>query len=452
MTTPEEPTAPDDRELRAAELRAELAGLEGTPYAEPPAPASRSGWWRPVVATVLIVAMAILAPLSVVARWAHDEVNDTDRFVSTVAPLAHDPAVQRAVADRITTEIVSRLRVDEVTQEAIDALSQRGLPPVAASSLQALSGPLANAIEDFVSRQVTALVQSDAFATAWEEANREAHTQLVAVLTGKGSDVVDVSGGVVSVNLATVIEAVKAQLVERGFTLAERLPAVQAEFTVFESSDIQKAQTWFRVLSAVNTWLPILALICLAGAVLVARSRRRTLMAGMLALAASMLLLGVVLNVFRVIYLDAVPQDQLPPDAAGAIYDQLANFIRLNLRAVAILALAVAFIAWVSGDGRTAVAVRRGTSRAIGATRSGGMRLGLDTGRFGVALDTYRNVIRGVVLGGGLLVYLLRDHPTGGFTLVLLAVVAVILLLVELLARPADAEPAPAPSTAPGPP
>jgi hypothetical protein len=80
----------------------------------------------------------------------------------------------------------------------------------------------------------------------------------------------------------------------------------------------------------------------------------------------------------------------------------------------------------------------------VNATRSGSMRAGLNTGSFGVALDTYRNLIRGVVLGGGLLVWVMRDHPTGAFTLVLLAVVAVVLLLVELLARPAGADEPPA--------
>ena len=433
-------TVPDpevDPQRRMADLRHELAALEGATGERP----DRRGLWRPVVATVLIVAMAVLAPLAVVARWAHDEISDTDRYVQTVAPLADDPAVQRAVADRITAEIVARLSLQDVTQQAVDALAQRGLPPVAANSLQALSGPLANAVEDFVSRQVTALVQSDAFKQAWEEANRQAHTQLVAVLTGKDSDVVDVKNGVVSVNLATVIEAVKTRLVDRGFALAARLPAVQAQFTIFESSDVERAQTGFRVLSALNKVLPILALLCLVGAVVVGRSRRRTLVAGALALAASMLLLGLALNAARVVYLDAVPQDQLPSDAAGSIYDTLVWFIRLNLRAVLVLALAVAFIAWVSGEGRTAVSLRRGTSRAVGAARGGSVRLGVNTGRFGVALDTYRNPIRGAVFGAALLLYVMRDHPTGAFTLVLLVVVAVVLLVVELLARPAGPGP-----------
>ncbi|GAB7005719.1 hypothetical protein JCM18899A_31920 [Nocardioides sp. AN3] len=430
--SPGTPAGPD-RQQRVAELRAELDALG----AEPSTPPTRTGWWRTAVATVLIVLMAILAPLAVVARWAHDEISDTDRYVSTVAPLAHDPAVQKAVADRITAEILSRLQIDQVTDQAVTALSDQGLPPVAATSLQALKGPLVNAVEGFVSRQVTALVQSDAFAQAWEAANRQAHTQLVAVLTGKDSNLVKVDNGVVSVSLATVIEAVKQRLVDRGFTLAERIPEVQAQFTILQSSDLQNAQTGFRVLSALNLVLPALALLCLVGAVLVGRSRRRTLVAAALALAGSMLLLGLALNAFRAVYLDAIPADQLPPDAAAAIYDTLAWFIRLNLRAILVLSLAVAFIAWVAGPGRTAVAVRRSSSRVVGAARGGTMRAGLNTGRLGVALDTYRNAVRGVVLGGALLIYVMRDHPTGKFTIVLVAVAALILLILELLARPA---------------
>ncbi|KQW47557.1 hypothetical protein ASC77_14000 [Nocardioides sp. Root1257] len=432
----------DEEPSEVDELRAEVARLRAEVNAPPPTveiPAdtsSRTGWWRPVVATVLIVLMAVLAPLSVVARWAHDTVSDTDRYVEIVGPLASDPAVQAAVIDRITTEITTRLQVQSVTKEAVDALAERGLPPLAATSLQALSGPLAEAINGFVEEQVTTLVESDQFQQAWEEANRQAHTQMVAVLTGKDTDTVEVSDNAVSINLATLIDTVKQRLVDRGFTLVERLPQVDATFTIFQSDDITKAQTAFRLLDAVNTWLPILALLCLAGAVAVGRSRRRTLVAGALALALSMLLLGAGLNASREIYLNAVPTDQLPTDAAGAIYDQLVSFIRLNLRAVMVVALAVAFVAWVTGPVGAPVALRRGTARAIGAVRSGGDRVGIDTGRFGIALHAYKTPIRIGVLGVALLLYVMRDHPTGGFALVLLLVAALILLLVELLSRP----------------
>ncbi|GAA1779213.1 hypothetical protein GCM10009795_026640 [Nocardioides hankookensis] len=432
----------DEKPSEVDELRAEVERLRAEVNAPPPTveiPADaprRTGWWRPVVATVLIVLMAVLAPLSVVARWAHDTVSDTDRYVEIVGPLASDPAVQAAVIDRITTEITTRLQVESVTKEAVDALADRGLPPLAATSLQALSGPLADAINGFVEDQVTTLVESDQFQTAWEEANRQAHTQMVAVLTGKDTDTVDISNNAVSINLATLIDTVKQRLVDRGFTLVERLPQVDAQFTIFQSDDITKAQTAFRLLDAINTWLPILALLCLVGAIAVGRSRRKTLVAGALALAFSMLLLGAGLNLSREIYLNAVPTDQLPTEAAAAIYDQLVSFIRLNLRAVMVVALAVAFIGWVTGPVGAPVALRRGTSRAIGAVRQGGDRVGIDTGRFGIALYTYKTTIRVAVLGLALLLYVMRDHPTGVFAIWLIVAAAVILLVVELLSRP----------------
>src|SRR6478736_101696 len=109
MSEHEGPESSEIEELRAEveRLRAQVQAAPPTvalPVAQPVSTSGRTGWWRPVVASVLIVLMAVLAPLSVVARWAHDTVSDTDRYVETVAPLASDPAVQDAIIDRITTE------------------------------------------------------------------------------------------------------------------------------------------------------------------------------------------------------------------------------------------------------------------------------------------------------------------------------------------------------------
>lgn len=454
MAEPRKPSAPDGPS-EVEELRAEVERLRAQVDTAPTVPLptqDRTGWWRPVVATVLVLIAAVLAPLGVVARWAHNEVADTDRYVESIAPLADDPAIQAAVTDRVTNEIVTRLQVQAVTQEAIDALADRGLPPLAATSLTALSGPLADAIEGFVHDQVAQLVASDQFETAWVEANRQAHTQMVAVLTGEDSELVEITDNAVSVNLASVIDAVKLRLIDRGFTLAERLPAIDAQFTIFQSDDITTAQNAFRLLKALNTLLPVVILALLAVAIAISRNRRTTLITAMIAIAAAMLGLGVALNAFRMVYLDAVPTDQISVDAAAAVYDTLVWFIRLNLRAILVLTLAVAAIAWVSGPSRSAVTVRRGASGAIGHARAGGERIGVNTGRFGQFLGTYKVAIRGAVLGLALLLYALADHPTGGYTLGLLVVAVLILLVVELLARPpADADAEPSSSAAPPP-
>jgi hypothetical protein len=54
------------------------------------------------VASLLIVLGCVLAPLAGVAVWARNQVTNTDRYVTTVAPLARDPAIQNAIADQIT--------------------------------------------------------------------------------------------------------------------------------------------------------------------------------------------------------------------------------------------------------------------------------------------------------------------------------------------------------------
>jgi hypothetical protein len=430
----------DEVERLRAEVDRLAAALEGGSRTTPKNTGPRSSWWRKIVVGVCIALVVVLAPLAVVATWAHDQISNTDRYVETVAPLAHNKAVQNAVITRLSDEITSRLDIKAVTQEAVDALAARGLPPRAADSLSALLPALDNGVDGFVDKQVRKLVESDEFAAAWEQANREAHTQMVAVLTGKTGEAVEVKGSSVQLNLAVLINAVKARLASAGFDLVNRLPTINAEFTLFESADLAKAQTGFRLLRAGARVLPVIALLLLGVAVFVSRKRRRTLMVGALAVAGSMLLLGLALNVFRIVYLDAIPSDQLPADAAAAIYDQLVSFIRLNLRAILVLFLAVAFVAWVSGPEPAPVAVRRGTTRALDVVRHGSDRAGLDTGAFGLALGRYKGPIRGVVLGLVVLLYVMAAHPTGGYTITLLIIAALVLLVVEVFARTPDAE------------
>ena len=441
-------SAATDESTETERLRAELARLEARLEETVPAPAptgSRaSGFFRTIAVIVCGLLVALLAPLSVVATWANDQMSDTDRYVATVAPLADDPAVQRAVTDRISNAIIERLDVRALTQEAVDALTKQGLPPRASTSLSALITPLTNGVNNFIHDQVAKLVESDAFSAAWEQANREAHAQMVALLTGDTEGgAVEVEGNAVKLNLAVLIDTVKQRLVEAGFTLAGNLPAVSAEFTIFQSADIARAQNGFRVLNAVARALPFIALGLFFLGIFAARRRRRALFGMSLVVAGSMLLLGALLNVFRIIYLDAVPADQLPPDAAAVIYDQTVRFIRFNLRAVLVLFLAIAIVAWVSGPEPGQVAVRRAGTKTFDAVRHGSDRAGLDTGAFGEALGRSKNVIRAVIGGAVIVVYVMAAHPTGSFTLWLLAIALLLLVIVEVLARDPRPEPEP---------
>ncbi|HTY73730.1 MAG TPA: hypothetical protein VMI11_15130 [Actinomycetes bacterium] len=433
------PSAEEVAQLRAeVEQLREQVDADQHPRPHPASWGNRTGGWRPVVASILIVVAALLVPLSVLAVWAHDQVSNTDRYVKTVGPLAADPAVQKAVANRISTEIFDYLDVNQLTSQAVDALQNLGLPPRVSSSLSALAVPISNGVQSFVTEQVDNFVSSKAFQEAWVAANREAHAQMVAVLSGKKSGLVQVNGQTVSVNLSAVIDTIKTQLVARGFTLAKNIPEVNAQFTIFQSKDLTKAQRYYRLLDRVSTWLPILALVLLGVAVFIARDRRRFLMWAGIAVAISMVVLGAMLNIFRTIYLNQLPSTVNLP-AATSVYDQLVHFIRLNLRAVLVVGLAVAIGAWLSGPSGSAVATRGWINRFIGSLRGGAEHAGLHTGRVGEFAARHHNGLRAVIVGATVLVYVQAAHPTGSWTLKLLVLMVVLLLVLEFLARPAGA-------------
>src|SRR5205823_9252144 len=108
-------------------LREEVAELQNHPPAEAPPGRRRHLGWRAPVATVLIVVGCLLAPLSVFAVWTANQVSNTDRYVANVAPLIHEPSIQRAMTDDITSQITTRLTVKGLPEQAAGALTQRGL-------------------------------------------------------------------------------------------------------------------------------------------------------------------------------------------------------------------------------------------------------------------------------------------------------------------------------------
>jgi hypothetical protein len=430
MTSTEDPD-------EVARLRREVEQLRAKAASSEPDPAERRGRWRPLVAGILVAIVALLAPISVLATWARDEIEDTDRYVETITPLASDPAVQEAIANRVEQVVFSYLDVDAVTQEVVDAISAQGVPPRIATTLDAVTAPLAAGIRNFISERIEAVVQSDLFRTVWIEANRTAHAQMVAVLTGEQDGTVDVTTeGSVRVDLAALIGTVKQQLADQGFAIADRIPEVQATFTIIESENLADAQWLFALLDDVATWLPVFGLVLLAVAIFIARDRRRMVLAAGLAIAGSMLLLGTILNLARPFYLDAIPAS-MSADAAAAVYDTLVGFIRTALRAVAVVALTVAVVAWLSASSGAGASVRRGLVRGVDALRSGRSRAGLRTGRLGAALAEYRTSVRVAIVGAGAVLYLLQDHPTGATALVFVIVIVLLLVVAEVLATPA---------------
>jgi hypothetical protein len=453
---PENAALGEEERAELERLRAEVAALRSqVKDAEVGAgrPAAAGGGvgrqrWRTLVAVVLIVVGCVLAPLAGVAVWARNQVTNTDRYVATVAPLAQDPAIQQAVTDQITAQIFSYIDIQALTTQVVDALSARvegrGLPPQAAAALAGLAGPVANGVQGFVRTQVERVVQSDAFADAWVQANRVAHDALVAALTGEGGGAVTVAGDTVTLNLAPFIQTVKQRLVAQGFTLAARIPAVDKSFVLFQSQDITRARRVFNLLNTLGVWLPVIALLLLGLGVYVARDHRRALVGAGLGVAAAMVVLALGLAVFRSIYLDGVPASVLPHDAAAVLYDTVVRFLRAGLRTVLVLGLVVAAGAFVTGRSVTAVRTRQGLSGGIGWLRGSAEHAGLRTGPVGSWVGAHKRALRIGTVTLAALALVFWTRPTGKVVIGLALALLLVLAIIEFLARPADRTAAPA--------
>jgi hypothetical protein len=107
----------------------------------------------------LIIALGVIACLSITLAtttvWVHQVALNTDRYVKVVTNVATDPAV-----------------VEELSAKLADDVIDRFDPP-------RLVRPL---IHDWIQGKIAAFMGSDAFLTAWAEANRAAHTALVKIL------------------------------------------------------------------------------------------------------------------------------------------------------------------------------------------------------------------------------------------------------------------------------
>ncbi|MFF3753549.1 hypothetical protein ACFYYH_24265 [Streptomyces sp. NPDC002018] len=289
---------------------------------------------RSYLSTALIVLLAVLTPLSAIAAWADLEIGDTGRFVSTMAPLASDPAVQGAVADRVTDQVMTQIDV----------------------------GPLQAGVRELLHEAVLSFSTSEAFKNAWTTAAGAAHTTAQQVLASGGGDAV-------AIDLAPVTEQVKRQLMADRVPYADRIPVRHNEITVLKANGLG---VWRDVAQALRTagLRPAMATVALAAAALLLAGRRRRALIGLgLSFAAGAVALAVVVAVTRATTLENLP-DNGDRSAAAAIFDALTASLRTTAWWVLGAGLALAAVAWLMGrrrrappapPGRTPVPVAAGT-------------------------------------------------------------------------------------------
>jgi hypothetical protein len=377
------------------------------------------------------LAGCVLAPLSVVAVWTANQVSDTSRYVANVEPLIKDPAIQNALTDKLTSEIVTRINVKGLADQAAADLARKGLPRISVL-LRGVSGSLASGVQGFVHSSIHKIITGPRMANAWVQVNRVASQALVAVLSGRAasSGAVGVRNGQVTLDLAPLEAVAKQDLVARGLTIAGKIPIVHATFALFPSKNLVQAQKAYRLINDLKIVLPIVTLVLLGLGVVIARRPRRALIGAGLGFAASMLVLAAGLLIARNLYLNSLPASA-PAGAAAAAFDILVRFIKTALRTLLVVGLVVAVGAFFTGPSATAVRTRHALSSGLGRLRHGGQ-----SGPASRWTYAHRTALRIGAVALAALIFVFWGRPTAAVVIVIAVLLLVVLGLIELIGRP----------------
>ncbi len=394
---------------------------------------------RRIVAWVLVVLASLLIPISVISVWAIRTVTNTDQYVATMAPLARNPVIVDHLATRTTDLLFSSHVVQNKVEEALPAKAKT------------IVTPIVNELHSYVYGLALKVFESPKFGQLWDLLNRHTHEAVLNVLTGKQSELTKKieKGGAIVLNLTPTIDQVIDKANSRGITVFNPLKAVlgtgdKLGLTVVSKDQVAKFSGWFNLIVKLKWVIPVVSLVLAALGILLAVQRRKTLlrMAIGVSLVTVVILAGISLG--RITFLNQAAKHHLDKGVAGALWDTLLAYLKTDLRWTVLVAVLVAFVAWVVGPARYAVWIRSTCAKGGRWVVAQWGQLGDRTGkaaagspgarRTGGWILEHLNGLRivGVVVTGLIVVF--GGNFTGWGLLVIVIVLAAYLGLLQLVA------------------
>lgn len=276
-----------------------------------------------VASVVLYVAMTLI---------------NTDRFMDAAGPLARQPAVQSAVAQKTTDSLFNQVDVEQFAAQA--------LPPRA----EFLAPTLTSQLKNTTQQQAQKIVASDEFQQIWQSSLRTAHQTLVTKIKNyQGDGTIDLND--VYANLSQKLEGGKL-----AFLSGKSLPPKIGSITVIQADWLPSAHRIVVNINAIRTLAIFLFLGFLALAVWLSEKRRKTVAhIGFMVAGLSVLML-VAIRIVRNLAVDGVlPQYQ---QAAIEAWKVFIKPFAIELIIFIVLGLTTMFIAWVSGASLSAKSFR----------------------------------------------------------------------------------------------
>ncbi|HWI71767.1 MAG TPA: SHOCT domain-containing protein [Baekduia sp.] len=326
-----------------------------SPPPEAPAPTHAGapiGRGRRVAIRALLCGATVLAVLAVFAVWANRQVLDADNWADTSAAMLGNSEIRTQVSGYLVDEVYANA---DVTAQIAGALPRR---------LKPLAGPATSGLRDLAQRTTNRALGRPRIQEVWKQANRVTAEQFINIAEGD-SKLVTASGGAIVLNLRSLVVEVIGRLgLPR--SLEDRIPPDAGNITVMSNTQVdtlKSAVSWVKGLSAV---LPALALAMLAGAVYLARGRRReTLLIAGLDLIAAGLFVLVARSIAGTYVVDQLSSTAAVEPAAQAAWSIGTHMLRDVAQATVVIGIPAVAAAWVAGPYRPAIAARRAVAPTL---------------------------------------------------------------------------------------
>ena len=208
----------------------------------------------------LVILGSVLAFLSVFAIWTERQALNTDDWVSTSGRLIQNETIRAALSDYLVDQLYENVDVE--------AELDSKLP----KDIKELAGPAAGGLRQVAGDATEKVLETSTAQSLWEDANRSAHEQLVAVLEDKG-DAVSTEEGTVSLNLGSLLTNL-AEQVGIGTDLAEKLPPEAGQIEILRSDELKTAQNVAIAVKGLALVLSILTFAAFAAAIYLSRGGR----------------------------------------------------------------------------------------------------------------------------------------------------------------------------------
>jgi hypothetical protein len=304
---------------------------------------------RRIVSMVLIVLASLIGFFSVFALWVKRQALETETWTETSSELLENEEIRDAIADFLITQLYADVDVQGEIEKR--------LPP----EIKGLAGPAAGGLRQAGGEVARTALEQPRVQAAWENANRTAHKQLLAVIDDE-SAAVSSTGGVVTLDLKAILGTVASQVgISQG--LVDKLPADAAQLEVLRSDQLEAAQDGVRALRFLAWFLTALTLVLYAIAIYINRDRRRVTLRNV---GVSLVIVGILVLFAHGLagnaVVGALTETAASEGPVQATWDIGTSLLVETGQAIIAYGIVIVLAAWIAGPSTAATWVRGGVT------------------------------------------------------------------------------------------